>query len=398
MRQRKRRRRAGISFAEENASPSRRAVGRERRAGQVKRGRVDVDRAGRAARAVHVEREREIGFRGKPRAKEIDRAAGGLARGVDVTGDAAEGVAGIGHVDRAAAALRPRHGDAAVILDALGVDRHAAAGLARGVDGLAVPKRAALDCDLATVLARLRCDDAGILDQAAVGGEENAAALLRHGGRADRAFVIDGQREHVAVGRLQFRAGRGDRAAVLHRRLGRRRGRRGRRADEDVLLAAEIQDDIVAGGQAGRSARGVDRAFIVDSLADEKYVAAERVDHSHILHTGGVAAGEVEVAGKKIAVADVARAGHEPVGVDRAGRADDNAVAVDQHNLPIGGKGAVNGGNPAAEHAIERCRGRAGLDKLRQLARTDGEGLPVDDGGVARLVDRDRSGYGGDRG
>ena len=85
-------------------------------------------------------------------------------------------------------------------------------------------------------------------------------------------------------------------------------------------------------------------------------------------------------------------AGGERIGVDHPARPDDNPVAVNEIDLPVGGERAVDDRGLAAEDAIERRAGAGGLDKLRELARADGKGLPVDDHDVARLVDRDRTG------
>jgi len=71
-----------------------------------------------------------------------------------------------------------------------------------------------------------------------------------HRRRADRALVVDRERIKIPVRRLQFRAGGGNRPAIVNRRLGQGRGRRGRRADKNVLFAGKVEQDIIRRGEA----------------------------------------------------------------------------------------------------------------------------------------------------
>ena len=99
-----------------------------------------------------LSREREIGLRVEPGAIEVNRAAAGHALDIDQALDAAERVAGIDEVDRAAGALRSLCCDHAVVLDVFRIDRgqcrpHWPATLM--VPLLRVPDRAALEVDRA---------------------------------------------------------------------------------------------------------------------------------------------------------------------------------------------------------------------------------------------------------
>ena len=216
--------------------------------------------------------------------------------------------------------------------------------------------------------------------------------------RADRALVVDRQRIEIPVRRFQFRAGGGNCPAVVDRRLGRGRGRRGRRADKNMLFAGEVEQHIVSRGEADDAVGRIDRALVIDRLADQANAVAERSDRALVHHARRTAPREMKVVIEKIAIGDVARAGKKTVGVHHAAGPHDDAVAVDQVNLSVGRKRAVDHRHLPAQHPVQRRAAGGGLHELRQFTRADGKTLPVDNGNIARLIDRDRAWNRRDRG
>src|SRR5690606_16763963 len=93
-------------------------------------------------------------------------------------------------------------------------------------------------------------------------------------------------------------------------------------------------------------------------------------------------------AGEEVRVGDVEGGGEEAAGIDHAGGTDEDALGVDEVDLPVGAEGAVDGTGIAAEDAVESGAGGGGLDEAGGGAGGDGEVLPVDDGAVAELFDR----------
>ena len=102
---------------------------------------------------------------------------------------------------------------------------------------------------------------------------------------------------------------------------------------------------------------------------------------------------EVEAPGHEVFVADVAGRREEARRVDDRAGAEDDAVAVDDEHLAVGIEAAEDLARPhPADDAVERDRIRIRLDERRLLADADVEHVPVDDGLVAVLIDRDVGG------
>src|SRR5271156_1156072 len=104
--------------------------------------------------------------------------------------------------------------------------------------------------------------------------------------------------------------------------LAQRRGRSWRRTHEDMLLPGLVQHDIVPGSRARGAVGRTDRPLIVDCLANQVDIAAEGADRARILDPVGITAREVKVAGEKIGVGNIARAGNETVGAYHSARPD----------------------------------------------------------------------------
>jgi len=86
-------------------------------------------------------------------------------------------------------------------------------------------------------------------------------------------------------------------------------------------------------------------------------------------------------------VADVRAGRDQPRDIDLGILAEDDAVAVDQIDLAVGGQLAQDLADLWPGHPVERDRSGVGLAEIDPLARIDREIVPVDDHAVARLVD-----------
>ena len=86
-------------------------------------------------------------------------------------------------------------------------------------------------------------------------------------------------------------------------------------------------------------------------------------------------------------VADIGAGRDKPCDIDPGILAEDDAVAVDEIHLPIGGELAQDLADLGPGDAVERDRARVGLAEIDALAEADREIVPVDDHPVARLVD-----------
>ncbi len=86
-------------------------------------------------------------------------------------------------------------------------------------------------------------------------------------------------------------------------------------------------------------------------------------------------------------VADIGTGRDQPRDIDLGILAEDDAVAVDQIHLTIGGQFAEDLADLGPGHAVERDRSCIRLAEIDPLACIDREIVPVDDDTVARLVD-----------
>lgn len=86
-------------------------------------------------------------------------------------------------------------------------------------------------------------------------------------------------------------------------------------------------------------------------------------------------------------VADVRTGRDQPCDIHPGILAEDDAVAVDQIDLTVGGELAHDLADLGPGDAVQRNRARARLAEIDALAAADREIVPVDDDPVARLVD-----------
>ena len=103
--------------------------------------------------------------------------------------------------------------------------------------------------------------------------------------------------------------------------------------------------------------------------------------------TGGTVALKPVVAGEEVLVAEAQGGSDHAGGVHACAGAEHNAGRVDEEDLSGGGKPAVDGAGVSGEYAVQRDRRGAGLVEVHRGLCADVEGVPVDDGFVAGLVD-----------
>lgn len=238
----------------------------------------------------------------------------------------------------------------------------------------------------------------------AAGQDDLAVLLLDRAGLDDPAHVDDAvddalgrRRRHpnpAAVGE--------DFARVLHQRVGRlavlvlRAGGDRRVGGEvDALVAVEVDHELSAGGQVHLAQARGDGAGVGDAgrhQGDQPGVG--RGDGAVVLHHGGAVrrAFEAVAAGQEILVADVVRGGDQAGDVDLGVAAEDDAVRVDQPDLPVGAESPEDLRRVAADHPVERDGRGRGLLEAGVLALTDAEVPPLDDGLVGGLVDGEGAG------
>ena len=79
----------------------------------------------------------------------------------------------------------------------------------------------------------------------------------------------------------------------------------------------------------------------------------------------------MKIAGKKVAISDIARAGQETGRIDHPARAYRDAVTIDQIDLAVGREGSVQKRGLAAEDTVQDRTGGRRLDEFGQLTRVD---------------------------
>ena len=326
----------------------------------------------------------DVGIGALEAAAEMDLAA------ADVAGDAEQGLA-----DRR---------DLGTLYPDLAAAR-AAACRARGVDRTAELDAAALarvDRDIAAGAVRAPAlDGAAELDRApgtarAVPGDDAHRAVRSGGqaGTADDAAIVDRQGVDVAAGRRQLGPGARHQALIVDAGAA---GAGHPGLDIDALRPALAQQDALPGAEPDHALLGDQGAVILHPLAQHDDIAIAGGDGAQIGDRRGAVALEADVAAiEEILVGDVEGGGDEAAaGGDDAAGADHHAAAVDQIDRPRGVEPAIDLRHRAAGDAVQR-RAAAIVDGDR-AALADREGVPVDDAGIGRLVDRHGRTSAGDR-
>ncbi len=237
--------------------------------------------------------------------------------------------------------------------------------------------------------------DAGRLDGAAVGNiaavrrEEDLAVDLLEARRRNVARVVDRQGIGIAAGGLQLGAGRTNRPRIGDAARLLRPGRS--RLNKEVLVARLLEENFRARREPGVALGGQNLPRVLDFVGNEIDVTAGGLDHPGVVDLTVCAAEEMEIAAlEEIVVRDVQGRADEARRIDASSGAHHDAAGVDEVNLAVGLEGAVDGGKIAADHPIQRGGRGVGDHELGRLAMVDRESLPVDDGILTTLVDRQR--------
>ncbi len=166
--------------------------------------------------------------------------------------------------------------------------------------------------------------------------------------------------------------------------------------ERDQLVAVHVEREAVARRQRDRAERGGNGAGIADTRRDQRSKSAAGGGDPSLVDDRGIRpARDVEIvpAGHEVGVPDVVGGGEEAGGVHHAAGAEQDAVAVDEEDPPVGGQRAHDLGRPlAAGDAVEHDRRARGLIEAHALVGADVERIPVDDRAAARLVDDHRRG------
>ncbi len=157
-------------------------------------------------------------------------------------------------------------------------------------------------------------------------------------------------------------------------------------SDLAAVLGA-VDDDLFASGRQSHG-RCPDHAIVFNPRAQQVGEGARRdgpvVDHlARVEHPG-----EIEAPGIEVLIGQIEGRGDQPTDIDARTRAEQDAVGVDQVDVPVREQAAEDLARVTARHAVQNRRIRARLDELHRLVRADAKRIPVDDRTVRALIDR----------
>ena len=172
-----------------------------------------------------------------------------------------------------------------------------------------------------------------------VGQQDNFAFFVeRAGGRFDNAVVVDdGFAEFVQpLGSDVHDAAFGQNdATVVYLAL------QGALVNGQTKQppVGKLKTDTISGSQFGATMRGVDLAAIGDVAGNKGNVAPRRrPEVAKIFDPGAGVTSKTVVPVEKVFVTEMTRAGNKPANIDLGTFAKENAVGVDDEDLPIGGQ------------------------------------------------------------
>ena len=243
------------------------------------------------------------------------------------------------------------------------VDR-APAGGARGIQpAVSIQRdRVAFEADDAAPFGQaVRCQDAAVLDHAALQA-------------VDRQSREDDQP-----------AGGFDGLTVLHQRL----NRGGFYLDAGQLLVGELQCVGFAGGQCHGAQLGDDDTLVSHLGRQQRDITAEAglqfalVDDA----AGRAVAVETVIACHEVGSGNAVRGGHQSADINARAGGEIDAVGVGEKNLPRSGDAAENLAGIDVQHAVQCDCVAGGLIEIDLGGAADIEGLPINGGTRAALVD-----------
>ena len=125
---------------------------------------------------------------------------------------------------------------------------------------------------------------------------------------------------------------------------------------------------------------------------EEHDITAAGADLAEILDGGRGGTGEIGGVGSagnivgELAIRNIERGSEETAGLDDATTADEGAIRIDKPDGAVGVESAVDDGGIETDDAVQGSASLR-LNKGGGFAEADGEAVPVDDGGLAGLVD-----------
>ena len=273
---------------------------------------------------------------------ERDLAALVRAAGVDHAGRGDEGFIVGFNGDGAARAGGALGEHGGVAGDRIRLYAEGAAGFAGDVLGAAVVFHGyGGDFNVAAVVVAHGLDGAGALDEAGVGGENDAAAFVAHTGGLDEAGVVAGERVDVAVVGAEL-GDKGLDAALVGDVVAAFAETDGVGAVEPAGVGEDVNSS--AGGEADAAGGRVEFAFVLDGVTGEQDVAAGGGYFAQVGDAVRAVAKKREAAAiEEVGVGEVARGADEiAAGEHATAGADDDAVAVEQVEAAGGGERAVD--------------------------------------------------------
>ena len=205
--------------------------------------------------------------------------------------------------------------------------------------------------------------------------QRNAAAVIVHRARFDRAGVVDHARHQRILG-----AGRHDDDAAVGLNHAAVLDQRGEHAlidfHVDQIVAAKRQRRRAARAQCHAAEPGRDDALVADVLAQQCDITG-RVDRALVDDTGAAVAAEAARAAIQAGVIDLQRGGDQAADIDVRAGAKQDAVRVDQIDLTIGVEVTENLRAIDVGDAVDRDRARIRLDEIDRFWRGNIKTFPV---------------------
>ena len=277
----------------------------------------------------------------------------------------------------------------------------AATGRARGVDCRVAEQANAVTQHLnsAAGLAGTRAgrgDGAGHNGVSTDGAQGDHALMVLNGARLDDASVIDHAGQQFVPGACAHQHGTAvgaDQAAVLAQVV--------QRALVHLHLHQAVALEAQRDGAASAECHGAKLcgygALVADAVAQQRHVAAiARRDIALVDDAAGALAAEAARVAVQAAVIEVQGGGDQRANVDLRALSKQDAVRVDEPDLPVGIQMPKNLTALSVEDAVDRNGAGGGLQEVDCFLRREVEALPaerevltglLDVGRVAKLID-----------
>ena len=159
--------------------------------------------------------------------------------------------------------------------------------------------------------------------------------------------------------------------------------------DFDQGRSTQVHPDFSTRGERDRSPWGHDTSVVDDLRSHQGHAASLGcADLAPVGHGLRAVPSQAVLAGHEIGGPHAQGGGHQTAYVHLCGGSEKDAVGIEQIDTAVGAELPLDRGHIAAQHPIECCGLRVGLDESDGLARTDAETLPVHRHAWAGLSDR----------